>query len=320
MRDRADATSREKPAVRVAAIDCGTNSVRLLVAETTDDASGPMRDLAREMRVVRLGQDVDRTGRLAPEALARTRAALTDYAATIQALQVDRVRFVATSATRDATNRADFIAIVRATVGVAPEVVTGQEEAGLSFTGAAAVRPGADDLLVVDIGGGSTEFVRARPGQPLQSVSVDVGAVRMTERHLRHDPPTPAELERVRADVDAALDQAGAAVDLTGAGEVIAVAGTATTVAAIALGLTEYDSARINGAEVAAADVGRIQTDLAALDHDARAAIRVIHPGRVDVIVAGATILRRVVERTGADPLVASEHDILDGIALSLLG
>ncbi len=302
--------------MRVAVVDCGTNSVRLLVADL-DDVSH--RDVVREMRIVRLGQDVDRTGRLAPEALDRTRVALTDYAATIDRLGAGRTRLVATSATRDASNRDDFVALVRDTLGIDPEVVSGVEEAQLSFAGAASVIEDPGDVLVVDIGGGSTEFVRSHPGLDLQSISVDVGAVRMTERHVRHDPPTSAELDAVRADVARALDLAAETVDLTGAASVVAVAGTATTLAAIELGLSEYDSGRIHGQRFAASAIHAVTGRLQTLDRPGREAITVIHPGRVDVIAAGATILAAVLGRTGTDEMIVSEHDILDGIALSLL-
>ncbi len=303
--------------MRVAAIDCGTNSVRLLV---TDFDGGEQHDVERRMRIVRLGQDVDRTGRLAPDALERARSVFVDYAAAIEQLGAERTRLVATSATRDASNRDEFAALVRQTIGVEPEVVTGLEEAQLSFTGAASVMADSRDVLVVDIGGGSTEFVRSRPGHELQSISIDMGAVRMTERHLRTDPPSAQELGAMGADIARGLDDAGRAVELAGATSVIAVAGTATTLAAIDLGLTEYDSTRIHGSVLRAASVRAITDRLQHLHRAGRSAIGVIHPGRIDVIIAGATILAAVAGRTGAEQIVISERDILDGIAHWLSG
>ena len=245
-----------------AGIDCGTNSIRLLVAEVAAD--GSLTDLTREMQIVRLGQGVDATGRLAPEAIERTRAALAGYRATIDRLGAQAVRMVATSATRDAANRDDFVAMVRDTLGADPEVISGLEEASLSFRGGAAGlgtragRPALDepatDLLVVDLGGGSTELVRGRVGSPddVRAYSMDVGCVRMTERHLISDPPTAAQIAAVERDVHAALDLAAADVDLTGADAVVGVAGTVTTVAAIALDLPRYDPDVLDGAVVSA--------------------------------------------------------------------
>ncbi len=306
---------------RVAAVDCGTNSIRLLVAEATGDPAAPLAELHREMRVVRLGQGVDRTGRFAPDALARTLAACRDYARVVRDLDVGAVRFVATSATRDAQDRDAFVAGVREALGVAPEVVSGQEEAHLSFRGATgelAGGPHRGPYLVVDIGGGSTEFVlgdeRVRAAR-----SVDVGCVRLTERHLHDDPPTPAQVGAARADVEAAVELAAAAVPLRGAGTLVGLAGSVTTVAAAALDLPAYDSARIHHARVPAARVHEVAERLLAMTRAQRAALPYMHPGRVDVIGAGALVLSLVVERTGADAVVASEHDILDGIALGLL-
>jgi exopolyphosphatase/guanosine-5'-triphosphate,3'-diphosphate pyrophosphatase len=303
---------------RVAGIDCGTNSIRLLVGDLATDQSGTLADVHREMRIVRLGQGVDRTGRLAPEALERTRSALVDYARTIDDLGAERVRMVATSATRDAANRADFVAMVRAVLGVDPEVITGAEEAELSFTGAASVlRDAWGPLLVADIGGGSTELVRGGAG-PLQSYSMDVGCVRMTERHLHDDPPTADQIDATVADVRAAVSLARRRVPLDPDVTFIGVAGTVTTVAAIALGLKRYDSKAIHGARITAAQVAEVTDDLLAMTHAERAALPVMHPGRVDVIGAGALVLRTLIEEIGVRDVIASEHDILDGIALSL--
>ncbi|MDF6020582.1 Ppx/GppA phosphatase family protein [Streptomyces sp. JH34] len=309
---------------RVAAIDCGTNSIRLLVADV-DPATGDFTELDRRMRIVRLGQGVDRTGRLAPEALERTFDACRDYAAAIKELGAERIRFVATSASRDAENSDTFVRGVLEILGVEPEVVTGDREAQLSFDGATKELVGADHLekpyLVVDIGGGSTEFVvgddRVRAAR-----SVDIGCVRMTERHLVVDgavvdPPTPDRIAAIRADVGAALDLAEQTVPISSAATLVGLAGTVTTVAAMALGLEEYDSEAIHHSRVSVERVREITERLLASTHEERAAIPAMHPGRVDVIAAGAVVLLAVMERAGAHEVVVSEHDILDGIAHS---
>ncbi|TXS09346.1 MULTISPECIES: Ppx/GppA phosphatase family protein [Streptomyces] len=309
---------------RVAAIDCGTNSIRLLVADV-DPATGDFTELDRRMRIVRLGQGVDRTGRLAPEALERTLDACRDYAAAIKELGAERIRFVATSASRDAENSDTFVRGVLEILGVEPEVVTGDREAQLSFDGATKELVGGDHLekpyLVVDIGGGSTEFVvgddRVRAAR-----SVDIGCVRMTERHLVVDgtvvdPPTPDRIAAIRADVDAALDLAEETVPISSAATLVGLAGTVTTVAAMALGLEEYDSEAIHHSRVSVERVREITERLLASTHEERAAIPAMHPGRVDVIASGALVLLAVMERTGAREVVVSEHDILDGIAWS---
>lgn len=302
---------------RVAAVDCGTNSIRLLIAEV-DPTGGELVELDRRMTIVRLGQGVDRTGRLAPEALERTFAACREYAAAIADYGVERVRFVATSATRDAENRADFVRGVVEILGVEPEVITGDQEAELSFTGATGELPGHEERLVVDIGGGSTEFVIGRD-RVEAARSVDVGCVRLTERHVRSDPPSAGELAAVRADVEAALDLAEETVPLRGARTLVGLAGSVATVAGIALSLDAYDSKAIHHSRVSRARVAEIVHALAAATHDERAAIPVMHPGRVDVIVPGALVLLAIMERIDADEVVVSEHDILDGIALSLV-
>jgi exopolyphosphatase/guanosine-5'-triphosphate,3'-diphosphate pyrophosphatase len=298
---------------RVAGIDCGTNSIRLLVADV-DPATGGLTELDRRMTIVRLGQGVDRTGRLAPEALERTFAACRAYAAVVEELGAERMRFVATSASRDAENRDDFVRGVVGILGVEPEVITGDQEAAFSFTGATGELPGDDRRLVVDIGGGSTEFV-VGVREVEAARSVDIGCVRLTERHVRHDPPTAEEAAAIRADVRAALDLAAEAVPLTGADTLVGLAGSVTTVAAIALGLPEYDSARVHHSRVSRAQVDEVVTRLLGSTHAERAAIPVIHPGRVDVITAGALVLAEIMERTGAAEVLVSEHDILDGIA-----
>ena len=306
---------------RVAAIDCGTNSVRLLVADVVAGPNGDatLTDVVREMEIVRLGQGVDRTGRLSSEALARTRAVLETYAKQIQQLGATRVRMVATSATRDAENAAEFRSMVTQVLGVAPEVVTGEEEAHLSFLGAVKGAPADAEppYLVVDIGGGSTEFVLGTTDAEAV-VSVDIGCVRMTERHLKSDPPTPEQIAAARADITAAVDRALSTVAGQRAATLVGLAGSVTTVAGIALGLPRYDSAAIHHSRIAYPDVARVTDDLLAATREERLAIGVMHPGRADVIGAGALILKIIMERAGADSVIASEHDILDGIALSL--
>jgi exopolyphosphatase/guanosine-5'-triphosphate,3'-diphosphate pyrophosphatase len=301
--------------MRVAAIDCGTNSIRLLIA--SQGRSGELADVVRRMEIVRLGQGVDRTGRLAPEALERTRVALASYAAQIAELGVSRVRMVATSATRDASNADDFRVMVKETLGVEPEVVTGDEEARLSFTGAIRGLSAEAPYLVVDIGGGSTEFVVGASTVD-SAISVDIGCVRMTERHLHTNPPAPAELEAATADITAAVDQALAAVDGTRAATLVGLAGSVTTVAAIALGLTSYQPERIHHARISYEDVAAVTAQMIASTTEQRLAIPVMHPGRADVFAAGALILRIIMDRAGMRSVVASEHDILDGIAWSL--
>ncbi|WP_046506001.1 Ppx/GppA phosphatase family protein [Streptomyces odonnellii] len=303
---------------RVAAVDCGTNSIRLLVADV-DAGTGELTDLDRRMRIVRLGQGVDRTGRLAPEALERTFEACREYAAVIKEHGAERVRFVATSASRDAENRDEFVHGVLDILGVEPEVITGDQEAEFSFTGATRELPGRDSYLVVDIGGGSTEFVvgddRVRAAR-----SVDIGCVRLTERHLLRngvisDPPSAAEIAAIRADIDAALDLAERTVPLREPRTLVGLAGSVTTVAGVALGLRAYDTSAIHHARIPYEQVRSITDHLLTVTHAERAAIPVMHPGRTDVIGAGALVLLAIMERTSAPEVVVSEHDILDGIA-----
>lgn len=310
---------------RVAAIDCGTNSIRLLVADA-DPSTGELVELDRRMEIVRLGEGVDRTGRLAPEALERTFAACRQYAAVIKEHGAQRIRFVATSASRDAENRDEFVRGVLEILGVEPEVISGDQEAEFSFTGATKELAGRDHLakpyLVVDIGGGSTEFV-VGDDHVRAARSVDIGCVRMTERHLVRDgvvtdPPTPDRIGAIRADIDAALDLAEESVPLTGAATLVGLAGTVTTIAAIALGLDAYDSEAIHHSRISFEQVREITGRLLGSTHAERAAIGAMHPGRVDVITSGALILLAVMERTGAREVVVSEHDILDGIGWSI--
>jgi exopolyphosphatase/guanosine-5'-triphosphate,3'-diphosphate pyrophosphatase len=326
----------------VAAVDCGTNSLRLLLADIDPGRAG-LTDVVRRMEIVRLGQGVDQTGRLAPEALARTMAVLREYADVIARSGAQAVRMVATSATRDADNAAEFVRLVKEVLGVAPEVLTGDEEAVLSFTGATgelAAGPDPGPFLVADIGGGSTEFVlglprvdyppqtppalggatrRPKPPWPW-AISVNVGCVRMTERHLHGDPPAGQEVAAAGADIDAALDTVAAAVPARDARTLIGLAGSVTTVAAIAMGLPAYDAARIHHARVAAADVHAVTGALLAQTRAERAALGVMHPGRADVIGGGALVLGRLMQRFGFTEVLVSEHDILDGMAWSLAG
>jgi exopolyphosphatase/guanosine-5'-triphosphate,3'-diphosphate pyrophosphatase len=301
--------------VRVAAVDCGTNSIRLLVADVDGDTK---TDVHREMRVVRLGQGVDRTGRLAPEAIERTRAALVDYATTCRELGVERTRMVATSATRDASNREDFRAMVLDVLGAEPEVITGDEEAALSFDGATrGLDPADGPFLVMDIGGGSTERAASTRSVPSTS-SVDVGCVRLTERHLADDPPTVDQVAGAIADIDAALVLVRQSVPVEQARTAIGLAGSVTTVAALALDLPAYDARAIHLSRIAAASVQEVSDRLLATTRDARAALPVMHPGRVDVIGAGALVLAILVDRLGLPEVLVSESDILDGIAWSV--
>ncbi len=339
-------------AVRVAAIDCGTNSLRLLIADI-DPVKAVLADHVRRMEIVRLGQGVDASGCLSADALARTFGVLEEYARILSDASPGAVRMVATSATRDAANSAEFVRGVIRILGVPPGVLSGDEEASLSYLGATAElarlapgRPAGEPLagdplagdplappyLVVDIGGGSTEFVlggaAAESGPApvlaartaLAAVSVDIGCVRMTERHLRADPPTDAEIAAATADIDAAIAAAAAQVPARRARTLVGLAGSVTTVAGIALGLPGYDASRIHHARIPAATVHAVTRMLLSQTRAERAQIGVMHPGRVDVIGAGALVLDRILARLGFAEVVVSEHDILDGIAWSLVG
>jgi exopolyphosphatase / guanosine-5'-triphosphate,3'-diphosphate pyrophosphatase len=333
---------------RVAAIDCGTNSLRLLIADV-DPAAGRLTEIDRRMEIVRLGQGVDATGRLAPEALGRTLAVLGGYAAAIREQHATAVRMVATSATRDAANAADFVRAVTDVLGTPPEVLSGAAEAHLSYTGATAELPtGGSPYLVVDIGGGSTEFVLGgRPGAAdgdspgdggpggdgpggdgpggdgpggLCARSVDIGCVRLTERHLHDDPPTAAQIEAAGADIGAALDEVAAVVPAARARTLVGLAGSVTTLAALVLGLPGYDPARIHLSRMTAAEVDGQTRRLLGMTSEQRARLPVMHPGRADVIGGGALVLDHVMRRFSLDEVLVSEHDILDGIAWSLAG
>lgn len=300
---------------RVAAIDCGTNAIRMLVADVAGDT---LTDVSRRMEIVRLGQGVDRTGRLAPDAIERTRVVLAEYVAQLRELGAGPVRMVATSATRDAANAADFSDMVLTTLGTAPDVITGDEEAALSFTGAVRGLTGTEPpYLVADIGGGSTELVLGADSVDAAR-SVDVGCVRMHERHLHDDPPTAGQIAAAEKDIVAAVALARETVPVEQARTLVGLAGSVTTVAGIALGLDHYDSAAIHHSRISYAQVAEVTAALLAATREERAAIPVMHPGRVDVIGAGALVLRVLMEQVGADDVVVSEHDILDGIAWSM--
>jgi exopolyphosphatase/guanosine-5'-triphosphate,3'-diphosphate pyrophosphatase len=317
----------------VAAIDCGTNAIRLLIAEAGGDSptglsASPaeiprdgwtIRDLVRVMEIVRLGEGVDATGRFSPEALTRTFDACRTYADLVKQHRVQCMRFIATSASRDAANREEFIEGVRSILGVTPEVISGDEEARLSFLGAAGVVTGEDlPALVVDIGGGSTEFVLGVT-EPIAARSVDIGCVRLTERHLHSDPPTSEEIERTVHDIDRAIDDVLVTVPADQAAALIGLAGSVTTVAALALGLAAYDPIAIHGSRISAADVSRVTQDLLVMTRRERAELAVMHPGRVDVIGGGALILDRILQRLDIPEVIASESDILDGTVRELV-
>jgi exopolyphosphatase/guanosine-5'-triphosphate,3'-diphosphate pyrophosphatase len=308
----------------VAAIDCGTNSIRLLIADVDGDE---IRDIHREMRIVRLGQGVDATGRFDPEAIARTRAALSDYAELLRANDVTRVRMVATSATRDAANRDDFFAMTAEVLGaVVPgaiaEVITGIEEAELSFLGAVAELDSAQaPFVVVDLGGGSTEVVLGDRGVDA-SFSADIGCVRLTERCLHSDPPTATDIAAAREVVRERLGEALRLVPVERGRTWVGVAGTFTTIAALAQRMTTYDSDAIHLSTVGFGELLPVCAQLIAMTRKQRAALGPMHEGRVDVIGGGAIVVEELAhalrERAGIETLTVSEHDILDGIARSI--
>ncbi len=314
---------------RVAAIDCGTNSIRLLVADVTRDGDGTvgLRDVHREMRIVRLGQGVDATGRLNPDAIERTRVALADYTLTLRRKGTEQVRMVATSAMRDAANKDDFFGMVRATLGSDAEVISGDEEAALSFTGAVGDFDAADGpFLVVDVGGGSTELVLGewdgRSATVDAARSVDIGCVRITERCLPTDPPTPAERAAAEEFARSVLADAFAAVPVDRARTWIGVAGTMTQLSSLVMKLPSHDPELVHLSRLSREQLAGVSVELLAATHAERAANPAIHPGRADVIGGGSLIVRVLADelhaRAGIDELVVSEHDILDGIALSI--
>ena len=301
--------------MRVAAIDCGTNSIRLLIA---DIDGNNFREIVRDMEIVRLGQGVDQTGQFHPDAIARTLAAVDKFAAEIAKRGVEKIRFCATSATRDATNRHLFVDGVRERLGIELEVISGDEEAALSFTGAIKdLDPSNGPFLVVDIGGGSTEFVFGNATVEAAR-SVNIGCVRMSERHFASDPATPEQIEAARTDIQAAIAQAAAVVPITKAKTLVAVAGTATTVAAAALDLPEYDRYAIHLSRISAQQTHDAATMFSTKTREQRLTLGYMHPGRVDVIAAGSLVLSEIMKATGATEFVASESDILDGMAYSL--
>jgi len=300
---------------RVAAIDCGTNSIRLLIA---DIAGGNFREIYRTMEIVRLGQGVDKNKAFHPDALDRTLKATALFAEEIARRGVERMRFCATSATRDATNRELFINGVKSLLGVAPEVISGEEEAALSFKGATKELRGVGaPYLVIDIGGGSTEFVFGSERVEFAK-SQNIGCVRMSERHFSSIPPQAEEIAGAKADIDEAIKGAAEIVPITEAKTLIAVAGTATTVAAAALGLSTYDRHSIHLSRISAEKTHQVSEMFLGLNRDEIATLGYMHPGRVDVIGAGSLVLSRIMTLTGAEEFVASESDILDGMAWSL--
>lgn len=309
---------------RVAAIDCGTNSLRLLI---TDVLPGrPPAEVLRRMEIVRLGAGVDKTGVLAPEAIERTRVVLAEYAHQIAEHGAERMRMVATSATRDAGNRGDFEAMVTDLLGQPAQVISGSEEAALSFRGATASLPSLAQLppppyLVVDIGGGSTELVVGRPGEePTFHVSTQSGAVRQTERHLDRDPPEPRALSDLALEVQLIIEEAVPEAVRAGVGQGIAVAGTATSLAAVDQELEPYDPARVDGYRLELGACERMLAMLAGKTTAERRELPGLHPGRAPTIVAGAVILVEVMRAFGLDAVRTSEADILHGAALSVAG
>ncbi len=301
--------------MRVAAIDCGTNSIRLLIADI--DGSN-FREIYRTMEIVRLGQGVDQNKAFHPDAIARTLAAVDLFAQEISKRGVEQIRFCATSATRDASNRELFIDGVKERLGIEPEVISGDEEARLSFIGATKEFAASDaPFLVVDIGGGSTEFVYGHSEVEFAK-SVNIGCVRMTERNIHSDPPQAEEIENARTDIQEAIAVAALTVPITQAKTLIAVAGTATSVAASALNLQKYDSHLIHLARVSAEQAHHVAITLAAMNAEQRSHVGFLHPGRADVFAAGSLVLSEIMKATGAKEFVASEADILDGIAWSL--
>ena len=301
--------------MRVAAIDCGTNSIRLLIA---DISGGKLREVERLMEIVRLGQGVDQTGQFHPDAISRTFTAIDKYAMEISRRGVEKIRFCATSATRDATNREVFISGVKSRLGIEPEVISGEEEARLSFLGATKELPESlAPFLVVDIGGGSTEFVFGYR-DVVAAKSVNIGCVRMSERHFNNDPASSSEIESARSDIQSAIAEAAKFVKITEAKTLIAVAGTATTVAAAALELPVYDRHSIHLSRISADKTYQVSEMFLKMTRDQRAALGYMHPGRVDVIGAGSLVLSEIMKATDAKEFVASESDILDGMACNL--
>jgi exopolyphosphatase/guanosine-5'-triphosphate,3'-diphosphate pyrophosphatase len=301
---------------QVAVIDCGTNSIRLLIAEIS---GSNFKEVIRTMEIVRLGQGVDENKAFHPDAINRTLSAVKSFKEIIDKNKVDKIRFCATSATRDAMNRNLFIDGVRDILNVQVEVIPGEEEAALSFTGATyQLDQGAGPFLVVDIGGGSTEFVYGDK-KVMSAKSVNIGCVRMSERHLTSQPPTMDQIASAIVDIDIAITQAAVSVPINSAKSLIAVAGTATTVAAAALDLSKYDRDLIHLSKISADKVHKVAQMFQSMSKSEISALPYMHEGRVDVITAGSLVLSRVMAATGAVEFVASESDILDGMAFSLI-
>jgi exopolyphosphatase/guanosine-5'-triphosphate,3'-diphosphate pyrophosphatase len=305
----------ESSAPIFAAIDCGTNAIRLLIARVDGDR---ITDLVREMRTVRLGEGVDTTGEFSEAALERTFAAAHEYAALLKNYEVKAMRFIATSATRDVTNRDAFSAGIKTILGVEPEVISGNEEAEFSYLGALSGLDVKGSVLVADIGGGSTEFVTALSDGSLISRSVNIGCVRMTERHLHSDPPTSQEIASTISDIDNHIEDIKRTVPINSETIFIGLAGSVTTVAAMALGLSEYDADRIHGSIVSLEQVDLVTEELLHMTHRERANLGFMHPGRVDVIGGGALVLRESMRVLGFGQVLVSEKDLLDGVVLSL--
>jgi len=301
---------------QVAVIDCGTNSIRLLIAETSGST---IKEVIRTMEIVRLGQGVDENKAFHPDAINRTLSAVKSFKEIIDKNKVDKIRFCATSATRDASNRNIFIDGVRDILNIQVEVIPGEEEAALSFTGATyQLDQGSGPFLVVDIGGGSTEFVYGDK-KVISAKSVNIGCVRMSERHLTNQPPTMDQIASAIVDIDIAITQAAVSVPINSAKSLIAVAGTATTVAAAALDLSKYDRDLIHLSKISADKVHKVAQMFQSMNKSEISALPYMHEGRVDVITAGSLVLSRVMAATGAAEFVASESDILDGMAFSLI-
>jgi exopolyphosphatase/guanosine-5'-triphosphate,3'-diphosphate pyrophosphatase len=302
---------------RVAAIDCGTNSIRLLISDI-DTATNTATDVVREMRIVRLGEGVDITNAFLPSALERTFKAVDEYDKLLLKHNVEHVRFVATSATRDAQNKAMFIKGVIDRLRIVPEVIAGVEEAALSFDGATRSlrQKHTAPFLVIDLGGGSTELVIGDK-EPTGAYSMDVGCVRMTERHTPGGNPTKEQEEAIRTDVRNALKVAGTKVDWKKAQTVVGVAGTITTVAAHVLNLKTYDPDVLHGAIITAEQISQTAQDFISLTPSQRGALPYMHEGRIEVITAGSIVLDEVMKGIGAKTLIASERDILDGVTWS---
>ncbi len=298
-----------------AAIDCGTNAIRLLIA-TVD--GNKVTDLVREMRTVRLGEGVDTTGEFSSAALERTFAACREYAELLMQYEVKELRFIATSASRDVSNRNAFIVGVKETLGVEPEVISGDQEAELSYRGALSGLHVQAPVLVADIGGGSTEFVTSLPDGSLVSRSLNIGCVRMTERHLHSDPPTQQEIETAISDIDNQIELIHRTISINSETTFIGLAGSVTTVAAMAMGLNDYDADLIHGSVVSIDQVEAVTDELLHMTRAQRAELRFMHPGRVDVIGGGALVLKESMRILGFEQVLVSEKDLLDGVVLRL--